>query len=134
MGPIEAVWPSLVKPFTLFDEFLKGFRAMFMGRVSPKTISGPVGILSMTYSAASQGMGDLLLLLALISVNLAIVNFLPIPITDGGHFMFLLYEKIRGRRMSEEVQGMLLWAGLAFLVAVFVLVTWNDLARIIFKG
>jgi regulator of sigma E protease len=78
-------------------------------------------------------MGDLLLLLALISVNLAIVNFLPIPITDGGHFMFLLYEKIRGRRMSEEVQGVLLWAGLAFLLAVFVLVTWNDLARIIFK-
>ncbi len=133
MGPIEAIGPSLAKPFTLFDEFLKGFRAMFTGRVSPKTISGPVGILSMTYSAASQGMGDLLLLLALISVNLAIVNFLPIPITDGGHFMFLLYEKIRGRRMSEEVQGVLLWAGLAFLLAVFVLVTWNDLARIIFK-
>jgi regulator of sigma E protease len=131
MGPIEAIWPSLVKPFTLFDEFLKGFRAMFSGRVSPKTISGPVGILSMTYSAASQGMGDLLLLLALISVNLAIVNFLPIPITDGGHFCFLMYEKIRGRRMSEEVQGALLWAGLAFLLAVFVLVTWNDLARII---
>jgi len=133
MGPIEAVWPSLVRPFTLFDEFIKGFRAMFMGRVSPETISGPVGILSMTYSAASQGLGDLLLLLALISVNLAIVNFLPIPITDGGHFMFLLYEKIRGRRMNEEVQGILLWAGLAFLLLVFVFVTWNDLARIIFR-
>jgi len=131
MGPIEAVGPSLRKPFVLFDEFVKGFRAMFMGRVSPSTIAGPVGILSVTYSAAEQGMGDLLLLLALISVNLAIVNFLPIPITDGGHIMFLLYEKIRGRRMGDEVQGKLLWAGLLFLLLLFVFVTWNDLSRLI---
>ena len=72
-------------------------------------------------------------LLTIVPNNFELFNFLPIPITDGGHFMFLLYEKIRGRRMSEEVQGVLLWAGLAFLLAVFVLVTWNDLARIIFK-
>ncbi len=129
LGPIEAIWPSIEKPFVLFDEFVKGFRAMFMGRVSPKTIAGPVGILSVTYSAAEQGLGDLLLLLALISVNLAVVNFLPIPITDGGHVLFLIYEKIRGRRMSEEVQGKLVWAGLLFLLLVFVFVTWNDLVR-----
>ncbi len=133
LGPIQAIKPSLFKPFQLFDEFLKGLRAMFMGRVSPKTISGPLGILSITYSAASQGFGDLLILLALISVNLAIVNFLPIPITDGGHFVFLMYEKIRGRRMNEQVQGALLWAGLGFLLLVFVFVTWNDLLRIILK-
>ena len=131
MGPIEAIGPALRKPFVLFDEFVKGFRAMFMGRVSPSTIAGPVGILSVTYSAAEQGMGDLLLLLALISVNLAIVNFLPIPITDGGHIMFLLYEKIRGRRMGDEAQGKLLWAGLLFLLLLFVFVTWNDLSRLI---
>jgi regulator of sigma E protease len=130
LGPIEAIWPSIEKPFVLFDEFVKGFRAMFMGRVSPKTIAGPVGILSVTYSAAEQGLGDLLLLLALISVNLAIVNFLPIPITDGGHVLFLLYEKVRGRRMSEDVQGKLVWAGLLFLLLVFVFVTWNDLVRV----
>jgi len=130
LGPIEAVGPSLRKPFQLFDEFVKGFRAMFLGRVSPTTIAGPVGILSVTYSAAEQGLGDLLLLLALISVNLAIVNFLPIPITDGGHIMFLLYEKIRGRRMSDEVQGKLLWAGLLFLLLLFVFVTWNDVSRL----
>ena len=131
MGPIEAIVPSLRKPFVLFDEFVKGFRAMFTGRVSPSTIAGPVGILSVTYSAAEQGFGDLLLLLALISVNLAIVNFLPIPITDGGHICFLLYEKVRGRRMGEEVQGKLLWAGLLFLLLLFVFVTWNDLSRLI---
>jgi len=130
LGPIEAIGPSLRKPFALFDEFVKGFRAMFMGRVSPTTIAGPVGILSVTYSAAEQGLGDLLLLLALISVNLAIVNFLPIPITDGGHIMFLLYEKIRGRRLSDEVQGKMLWAGLLFLLLLFVFVTWNDLSRL----
>ena len=133
LGPIEALWPSVKKPFGLFDEFVKGFRAMFTGRVSPKTIAGPVGILSVTYSAAEEGIGDLLLLLALISVNLAIVNFLPIPITDGGHIMFLLYEKVRGRRMSEAIQGRLLWAGLLFLLLLFVFVTWNDLSRLILR-
>ncbi len=130
LGPVEALGPSLRKPFQLFDEFLKGFKAMFTGRVSPKTISGPVGILDITYAAASQGIGDLLLLLALISVNLAIINFLPIPITDGGHVVFLLYEKVRGRRMSEAVQGKLMWAGLVFILLVFVFATWNDLLRL----
>ncbi len=130
LGPIEAIVPSLRKPFTLFDEFLKGFRAMFTGRVSPTTIAGPMGILDVTYDAASQGFGDLLLLLALISVNLAIINFLPIPITDGGHAMFLLYEKVRGRRMSEAVQGKLMWAGLVFILMIFVFATWNDIGRI----
>lgn len=130
MGPIEALGPAAKKPFRLLDEFLKGFRAMFTGRVSPTTISGPVGILEITYSAASEGLGDLLLLLALISVNLAIINFLPIPITDGGHFVFLMIEKIRGKRLGEEVQGKLLWAGLVFLLLVFVFATWNDLGRI----
>ena len=133
LGPIEAIVPSLRKPFTLFDEFIKGFRAMFSGRVSPTTIAGPMGILDVTYSAASQGFGDLLLLLALISVNLAIINFLPIPITDGGHAMFLLYEKIRGRRMSEAVQGKLMWAGLVFILMIFVFATWNDIGRIFMR-
>lgn len=130
MGPIEALGPAVKKPFRLLDEFSKGIRAMFTGRVSPKTISGPVGILEITYSAASSGLGDLLLLLALISVNLAIINFLPIPITDGGHFVFLVLEKVRGRRLSEEVQGKIMWAGLVFLLLVFVFATWNDFGRI----
>ena len=82
--------PSVL-PLPLLSDLLDGLRAMFQRRASARLISGPVGILQATYSYAEKSTGDLLNFLALLSVNLAVVNFLPIPITDGGHFVFLMY-------------------------------------------
>ena len=63
-------------------------------QVSPKALSGPVGIAQMAYYSAAHGIGDLLLFLTLLSANLAVLNFLPIPVLDGGHMVFLAYEGI----------------------------------------
>ena len=103
---------------------------MAMRRASARMLAGPVGILQATYTYAEKSLGDLANFLALLSVNLAIVNFLPIPITDGGHFVFLMYEKFKGRRMDEELEARFQWAGLVFILLIFLFATFNDVGRI----
>ncbi len=130
-GPIAAVGPSLKAPFRILKDFVDGIRAMAMQRASARMLAGPVGILQATYAYAEKSMGDLANFLALLSVNLAIVNFLPIPITDGGHFVFLMYEKVKGKQMEDELMARFQWAGLVFLLMVFLFATFNDVERLI---
>jgi regulator of sigma E protease len=130
MGPVEALLPAVVAPFRLLQDLISGLRAMFQRRASARLISGPVGILQATYSFAEKSTGDLLNFLALLSVNLAVVNFLPIPITDGGHFVFLMYEKAKGRKMDQELEARFQWAGLVFILLIFLFATFNDVGRI----
>ena len=130
MGPLQALAPAAVAPFRILKEFIDGLRAMFLRRVSTKMLAGPVGILQATYHFAEKSTGDLLNFLALLSVNLAVVNFLPIPITDGGHFMFLVYEKFKGEKMDEDLEARFQWAGLVFILLVFLFATFNDVGRL----
>jgi regulator of sigma E protease len=131
MGPLEAVVPAMAAPFRILSDFVDGIRAMLLRRVSAKMVAGPIGILQATYASAKQSFGNLLNFLSLLSVNLAVVNFLPIPVTDGGHFVFLMYERWKGRRMDEALEARLQWAGLLFILAIFLFATWNDIARIV---
>ncbi len=130
LSATEAILPALAKPWQILDQFVAGLQAMFMRRMSTKLISGPVGILRATHTYAKKSTGDLLVFLALLSVNLAVVNFLPIPITDGGHFMFLMYEKFKGRRMDDELHARFQWAGLVFILLIFLFATFNDVGMI----
>ena len=129
-GPIEAIGPSLKAPFRILKDFVDGIRAMMLRRASARLLAGPVGILQATYTYAEKSTGDLANFLALLSVNLAIVNFLPIPITDGGHFIFLMYERVKGRRMDEQLEARFQWAGLVFILLIFMFATFNDFGRI----
>ena len=99
-----------------------------VGRQVPwRAIAGPISIAGMSYEYASRGMGRFLLFLTLISANLAVVNFLPIPVLDGGHMVFLAYEGIRGKPPSEKIQVGLTYAGLLFLVGLMIFVFGLDL-------
>ncbi len=105
--------------------------AMFAQRVSPKALGGPVLIGRAAYEYASFGVGTLIYFLAFISINLAVLNILPIPILDGGHLVFLLVEKIKGSPVSPSIQGYFQWAGLVALLFLMVFVTKNDIARLL---
>ena len=74
---------------------------------------------------------QLLFFFALVNINLAVVNFLPIPITDGGHMIFLIWEQITGKPVSLAVQNAATLAGLVLIVAVFLFVTYNDISRLL---
>ncbi|RIK84201.1 MAG: hypothetical protein DCC68_02105 [Planctomycetota bacterium] len=87
------------------------------------TIGGAAG------AAAKQGLSDLLIFMTLISANLAIINFLPIPVLDGGHMVFLAYEGIRGKPADERIFGILTMIGFVLLLSLMVFVFWLDIER-----
>ena len=78
--------------------------ATIFRQISPKTMSGPLSIANVSYKIAGQDIWFFILFIGLININLAVVNFLPVPVLDGGHMMFLLYEKIRGKPAGERDQ------------------------------
>jgi len=96
-----------------------------------KNLSGPVGIASLSYKVAEQGFSQFLFLMAIIAVNFGIVNLLPIPVLDGGNLAILIVEKIKGSPLSARTQAALQYTGLVIIVALFLWVTWHDIARII---
>jgi regulator of sigma E protease len=98
--------------------------------ISPKMLGGPIMIAELAGDMARWSFSHLLRFMALFSVNLAILNILPIPILDGGHVVFLLFEKIRGKPISEKVRIRLSQVGLILLLLLMVFVTWNDGLRL----
>jgi len=101
-------------------------RSMLKKNISPNEISGPVGILTAGYMVAEKGFTRLVWFLSIISANLAVMNFLPIPIVDGGLFTFLIIEKIKGSPISPRVQAIAQVVGLALLLSVFLFATYQD--------
>lgn len=101
------------------------------GRGSINDLSGPVGIVSAIGQAASYGLEDFLTLLALLSVNLGIMNLLPLPALDGGKLVFLIWEGVTGKPVSSKVQEYTSVIGFALLFALLLFATYNDIIRLI---
>jgi regulator of sigma E protease len=90
---------------------------------------GPIGIVNAAVQISDQGFAPLLFFLAYLSINLAVLNFLPIPVLDGGHMAFLLYEGIRGKPPSERILIILTWVGLAMIGSLMITVLGLDILR-----
>jgi len=103
-------------------------------RVSPKSVSGPIGIAVMSNEAAQQGPWMYLLLMALVSLNLAIFNLLPIPILDGGTLLLLLIEMLLQREVSLRIKETVFKLGFVFLMMIVVFVIYNDISKILTKS
>jgi len=102
-------------------------RNLATGRVSPKALRGPLGIAETAYHFSQKGLGDLLWFLGLLSVSLAVLNFLPIPVLDGGHMVFLIWEGIRGKPASERVMIAANYVGLCFVLCLMLWVLSLDI-------
>jgi regulator of sigma E protease len=105
-------------------------KGLLLGQVSPKELAGPIGIGQLAGQAARAGLVTFLSLIAFISINLAIFNLFPIPVLDGGHLLFLVVEGMLGRPVSTTIRLRLTQAGMALLLALVVLVMYNDVLRI----
>jgi len=105
-------------------------RSLFRGSVSADSLSGPLGIAKIGYMVAERGLIDLLMFLGFLSINLAILNFLPIPILDGGHMVFLLWEGVTRRKPSSRVIGWAHAVGLLFIVSLFLFVMYVDISAL----
>ena len=106
------------------------FLRLFEGSVKVKHLKGPVGIAHIGTQVASQGWVWVLFFMALISINLAVINFLPLPIVDGGQFLMLVYEWIRGKPVPVIIQNVTTMAGLLMIGTIFLYVTFNDIKAI----
>ena len=106
-------------------------RSIVTGRVSGTKLSGPIGIAMGTYSQAKSSWGDFLLFLGMISMNLAVLNVLPIPLLDGGQLAVVTIEKVRGKPLPERVLASVQWTGLVLLLALMVYVIKNDIVNLL---
>jgi regulator of sigma E protease len=127
----DAVVMGLQDTWSTILEVYQSLRKL-VTRPNPNSVGGPLTIGVVAYQFAKKGIWDLLFFIGLISVNLAVINFLPIPFLDGGHMMFLLYEAVRGRPAPESVQNAANLGGVLLLLALMVLVIGWDVARLFF--
>lgn len=111
--------------------FYKFVRGMIEQRMSPKNVDGPIGIARMSGEAAKQGPTAFLGLMAMVSMNLAVVNMLPIPLLDGGGILMLLIEMLMQRDLSLRIKESIVKVGLVFIMALVVFVIYNDISKAI---
>jgi regulator of sigma E protease len=130
-GPLDAVNIGLAKTHAVMINTYLTFVRLFQQTVKIEHLKGPVGIAHLGTLIAGRGLVWMLFFLALISVNLAVVNFLPLPIVDGGQFLLLVYEQLRGKPASIGFQNAITMAGFALIGSLFLLVTFNDVKNLL---
>jgi regulator of sigma E protease len=102
---------------------------LLQGRLSVKSIGGPLTIFEVAGTAAREGALDYLKLMAFISINLGLINLLPVPLLDGGHLLFVMYEAVVRRPVNTRLREYAHIAGLVILVAIMILAFKNDIER-----
>jgi regulator of sigma E protease len=130
LGPVEAIGQSIIrtKDYSLLIAGIVG--QLFTGKVALRDMSSIIGISQEAGQAAKRGFADLVFFTATISLNLGILNLLPIPILDGGHILMLTIEGIRRRDLSLAVKERFVQVGLVFLLVVFAIVMYNDILKL----
>ena len=109
---------------------LAGVWQMISGQRGAEEIGGPLRIAQLSGEVADLGLLPLLTFIALLSVNLALINLFPIPILDGGHLVFYAAEALRGRPLTQRAQEYAFRGGFALLLTLMLLATWNDLTHL----
>lgn len=129
-NPLLAAWWGVTETRDLLLQFYVTLRRVGSGDISPKNFMGPIGIVHSGSFFALKGWDWLIWFLAMLSANLAVVNFLPIPIMDGGWFLFLLVEKLSGRPAPPWFQRLAHLLGAVLIVGIVILVTYQDIRRL----
>ena len=129
-GPLEALGASLVRTGDLTVFTLKSIKKMVQGLISPKNLSGPITIAKVASASAKSGLEAYFSFLALLSVSLAVLNLLPIPVLDGGHLLFYFAELLAGRPVPEKIQALGYQVGLFLVLGIMFLALYNDFSRL----
>ncbi len=127
----EAIRLGFVCSLDLVKQLYMTMKRLFTGEVGAKNLGGIIRISQFSYQAAERGASWFWFFLGLLSVNLAFVNLLPIPVLDGGYLLFLLIEKVKGSPVSTRVLGYSQVVGLVFVLLLVLFVTYNDILRLL---
>jgi regulator of sigma E protease len=126
----EAVWQAAKETLSITNQTLEGVWQIITGQLSLSQLSGPIGIAKMSGQVAGIGFIQTVGFMALLSINLGLINLFPIPMLDGGHLLFYFFEGIRGKPLAEKVQEYGFRIGLALVMTLVVVVTFNDLMQL----
>ncbi|GBD35113.1 Putative zinc metalloprotease [bacterium HR36] len=127
--PAQALILGLRDTYRMVVNIYLTLKNLLTGDISIRLLSGPAGIVGMGYEMASLGFNYFVWFIGIISINLAVINFLPIPLLDGGHMLFLIVEKIRGRPVSRRVLEYAAYLGLFLLLLLLIVATTMDISR-----
>ena len=126
LGFAESLWQGAVDSFALSAAMLRGIGRMVTGQVNEGEIGGPVKIAKISGDAMQAGWINFTIIIALLSINLGLVNLLPVPALDGGHLMLFTIEAILRRPLSDKIQGILMRIGTAFLMSLMLVLILYD--------
>ena len=133
-GVTKNIWECIKQgPKTTWElnkAMIQSFAMLFSGKLTANDVAGPVGLVKVVDQAASYGIAPYLTLLALVSLNLAIFNIIPIPGLDGGKIFFIILKVISGGRINDEMEYKATLVGMALILALFVLITFNDVKNL----
>jgi len=129
MGVVEGVLFGFIRTWEMTDMTLQMFGKMITAAISPENLGGPIAIAQLAGKTAELGLVSFISFLALISVNLAVLNLLPVPVLDGGHLVYIGLEKIRGRPLSPAMMEKTQIIGIGLIVFLMLFAFYNDLAR-----
>ena len=129
-GPLQAVRMSVEQNIKSSGLIFRTLAGLFTGATSVRQLQGPVGIAQLSGEAAQENFIALLSLMAMLSINLGILNLMPVPVLDGGHILIMALEGIARRDFSMQVKEKMLLAGFVVLMMLMVTVIYNDLTHI----
>jgi regulator of sigma E protease len=123
----EAIWMGMYRTKRIIVGNYLGLKNMITGRLpATENLHGPIFIATAAFAIAGEDLPQFLVFMAMISIGLAVINFLPIPVLDGGHMVFLIYEKLRGKPASEGVRIAATYAGVLFILSLMALAVYVD--------
>jgi regulator of sigma E protease len=125
-----AMWGGVTQTWSVTADTFSGIAQMISGQRGTEELGGPLRIAQLSGQVAELGVSNLISFIAVLSVNLGLINLFPIPVLDGGHLLFYLAEAVLGRPLPRRAQEYGFRAGIALLGGLFIFATWNDLAHI----
>jgi regulator of sigma E protease len=125
-----ALWGGVSQTWDITSQTVVGVAQMIAGERGTGDLGGPLRIAQLSGQVAELGLASMISFVAILSVNLGLINLFPIPVLDGGHLLFYLAEALRGRPLPARAQEYGFRAGIALLAGLFVFATWNDLSHI----
>lgn len=131
----KATFPTLMKhaffrSVSTVKMVIDSFVGLFSGRFGMESVSGPVGVVGAVETAARQGLMSFLYIMSVLTINLGVVNLMPFPALDGGRFVFLAIEGVRGKPINKNVEAYINFAGLMILFAFMIIITFKDVIKL----
>jgi len=131
VGPVTALGDGVAYTWETIVSTVDVLGGLLSGKVSPKQLGGPIMIAQASFQTAQAGgLSSVLMLMALISVNIAVLNLLPVPVLDGGQVVLAVLEAVRGKPLGERAKGAIMYAGIGLVLLLLITTTFNDLARV----